>query len=162
MELRNEITIEAPAERVWKVLGERFMHVGEWAAPITSSCPVAGSEPGVGMIRACTTAAFGPVKAGIIHERLTSFDRDHMTFEYEAIDGMPSFVAHAVNRWRVRRVDDRRCMLRIHATLILRGPARLLGWLVKWQMRVGGARVVEELKYFVEQGRPHPRKLFPR
>jgi hypothetical protein len=37
MELHNEIVIERPAAEVWQVLGERYAHVSEWAAPITES-----------------------------------------------------------------------------------------------------------------------------
>jgi uncharacterized protein YndB with AHSA1/START domain len=158
MEIRNEIIIEAPAERVWHALGERFMHVSEWAAPITASCPVGASEPGVGVTRSCNIAPFGPVKAGVVQERLTHFDREAMAFEYEALKGMPTFVGNAVNRWTVHRVDDRRSLLRIHATMTLQGPMALLGCVIKWQLESGGAKVAEELKYFVENGRPHPRK----
>jgi hypothetical protein len=84
MELRNEIIIEAPAERVWKALGERFMHFSDWAAPITASSPVGVAEPGVGVTRSCNIAPFGPVKAGVVKERLTRFDREAMAFEYQA------------------------------------------------------------------------------
>lgn len=159
MEINDEIEIDAPAERVWAVLGERFMHVSDWAAPITSSCPVGPGAPGVGATRACSIAPVGPVKAGVVKERLTKFDREQMSYEYEAIEGMPGFVAAATNRWTVVRVDDGRSVVRIQATLTLRGPAKLLGWLMKWQFRSVGVRVAEELKYFVENGKPHPRKL---
>lgn len=162
MELRNEIIIEAPIERVWHALGERFMQVSEWAAPITASCPVGAAELGVGVTRSCNIAPFGPVKAGTVTERLTRFDRDAMAFEYEALEGMPGFVGHAVNRWSIARVDDRRSQLRIHATLTLRGPMVLLGCFIKWQLESSGAKVAEELKYFVENGKPHPRKLASR
>jgi uncharacterized protein YndB with AHSA1/START domain len=162
MDLRNEIIIEAPAERVWQALGERFMHVSDWAAPITASCPIGAADPGVGVARSCSIAPFGPVKAGVVKERLTRFDREAMAFEYEAIEGMPSFVGHAVNRWSVAHVHDRRSQLRIHATLTLRGPMALLGCVIKWQLESGGAKVAEELKYFVENGQPHPRKLASR
>src|SRR5688572_20692954 len=109
MELRFEIAIDAPGHRVWEVLGERFMRISDWAAPITSSWPVGSGTPDVGAVRACTIAAFGPVKPGAVRERLISFDRNHMTFEYEALEeGMPAFVARAVNRWNVLRVDDER------------------------------------------------------
>jgi hypothetical protein len=159
MELRNEIVIDAPASTVWQVLGERFMDIGDWAAPITSSCPVAEARPAVGVARACYVAGFGPVKAGTIIERLTVFNREGMFFEYEALDGMPRFVARAVNRWSAHAIADGRCLVRIHATLTLRGPVALFGCLVKSQMQSGGKRVAEELKYYVEQGKVHPRKL---
>jgi hypothetical protein len=94
-----------------------------------------------------------------VKERLLSFDRAAMTFEYEAIEGMPGFISRARSRWSVAPVDEHRSIVRIHATVCLRGGARLFSWLMKWQLEAASARVAEELKYFVEQGRPHPRKL---
>lgn len=158
MELHNQIVIDAPAARVWHVIGERFMHISEWAAPITTSCPVGEGKPGVGVTRACTIVPFGPVKAGVITERLTSFDRDAMSLAYEATSGMPRFVVHAANRWTVTPLEAARSRLHIDATVTLRGPLRLLGFFLGWQLRAGGARVAAELKHFVEHGGPHPRK----
>lgn len=161
MDLHNEILIEKPAVAVWDTLGERFAHVSDWAAPITeSSCTVGeGGRPDVGTVRACSIEGFGPVKPGVIKERLLAFDRSAMSLEYEAAEGMPGFVARAVNRWSVHAVDEERCRVRIHATLTLRGPMKIFACLIKWQMQSGGANVAEELKYFLEQGAPHPRKL---
>jgi hypothetical protein len=158
MEVRNQIGVDAPAARVWEALGEGFMRVGDWAAPVISSCALGPTTPAVGVTRCCSHAAVGPIKAGIVQERLTLFDREGMALEYEAVEGMPSFIVRAVNRWSVERVDDQRSMVRIHATLALRGPVRLFSWLVKWRLEAVGERVAEELKYFVEHGWPHPRK----
>jgi hypothetical protein len=160
MELRLEIPIDAPAHRVWDVLGEQFMRISEWAGPITASCPSGSGSPDIGAVRSCTVAAFGPIKPGAVKERLTAFDRGRMTFEYEALEeGMPAFIERAVNRWSVVPINDERSLVRTHATLTLRGPYRLLGFLIRWQLNSGGARVLEELKYFVENGKPHPRKV---
>jgi hypothetical protein len=159
MELRNEIAVEAPAEATWEILGERFHRIGDWAAPIVSSCPVGSDAPGVGAIRACHIARVGLVKPGTVKERLLSFDRALMTFEYEAFEGLPSFITRAANRWSVHQVDDLRCLVRVHATLTLQGPMVLLSCPIEWQMQAVGARAAEELKYYVERGRPHPRKL---
>jgi|GEM_PF-2601329 len=98
MELRSQIEIDAPAQAVWQVLGERFAHIGHWAAAITSSCPVGADEPGVGVVRACHIPRFGPVPAGTIKEGLTVFDRDQMALEYEAVEGMPNQMADAGGR----------------------------------------------------------------
>src|SRR5690349_13718769 len=126
MELRNEIEIAAPALDVWAVLGERFMHIGDWAAPITASSPVGSVELRPGAVRACTIAPFGPMKAGLIKERLTSFDRDALSFEYESIEGMPDFVSRATNRWTVVPMGEAWSLVSIHAALHLRGPIKLL------------------------------------
>ncbi len=48
---------------------------------------------------------------------------------------------------------------RSRATVQLRGPIRLVPPLFRWQMQVNAARVMDELRYRVEHGRPHQRKL---
>jgi hypothetical protein len=160
VELNGDIVIDAPARAVWAELGERFGHIGEWAAPIAASSLDGALR--VGAVRSCHVAGFGPVAPGIVTERLVAFDPAAMAFAYEAVGGMPGFVGRAVNRWSVHPHGDRRCRVRTRATLELRGPMALLGPLLKWRLEADGARVLEELRYRIERGRPHPRKLAPR
>lgn len=159
MEVCNEVIIDAPAERVWHVLGARFMHMGDWAAPVRASCALGPSEPGVGAARGCSHGPVGPIPGGVVTERLTRFAPDDMAFEYEAIEGLPRFIERAANRWSVEHIDDHSCLVRAEETVTLRGLLSLFACPIRWQLGVVGARVLEELKYFVEEGRPHPRKL---
>ncbi len=92
-------------------------------------------------------------------ERLVQFDPVEMALAYESAAGMPSFVRYAINRWSVQPQTESRCMVRTHATLELSGPMRLLTPLLKRKLEGDGARVLEELRYRVERGCPHPRKL---
>jgi hypothetical protein len=157
MDMHREILIQVPAHAAWDVIGERFGEIAEWAAPITASS-LAGA-PGVGAVRTCHIAGFGPVKPGVIRERLVAFDAQAMSFAYEAVSGMPAFIANAVNRWLVHHRSDTACVVSTHATIELRGAARLIGWLLRFQMERGGAQVLEELRHMVEHGRAHPRKI---
>jgi hypothetical protein len=157
MDLRGESIVDAPAQQAWTVLGERFADIGEWAAPITASS--LDGKPRVGGVRTCHTARFGPVPAGTIKERLIAYDPGAMSFTYEAIDGMPSFFERAVNHWSVHPLDDERCLVRTHATVTLRGPIVLLGFLLKRRLQSDGARVLDELRHRVEHGHRHPRKV---
>ena len=67
----KEIVVRAPAAAAWAVLGERFGQIAEWAAPITASS-LEGAL-GVGAVRTCHIAGFGPVAPGAIRERLIDF-----------------------------------------------------------------------------------------
>lgn len=156
MELHAEISVHAPAAAAWRVVGERFGHIGDWAAPI--GCSTMEDAPEVGAIRSCHIERFGPVPAGVIRERLIAYDAAHMRLEYVADSGMPSFFANAINRWSVAADGDAACIVRTHATLELRGPMVVLGPLLAWRFRADGARVLEELKHHIENGTPHPRK----
>jgi hypothetical protein len=82
-----------------------------------------------------------------------------MSFAYEAADGMPGFFRRATSYWSVHPLDGERCLIRTHATVILRGPATLLSFLLKRNLQAAGARVLDELRHQVEHGRPHPRKV---
>ncbi len=157
VDLRAEVVIDAPAAAAWAVLGERFGQIGEWAAPITSSS--VDGELTVGAIRTCQFSGFGPFKPGAIRERLFEFDPRAMTLAYESVEGMPSFVKMARNRWTVEPRSAASCLVRTHATLELQGPLRLLQFVVARRLQADGARVLDELRYQVEYGRPHPRKL---
>lgn len=151
-----EVSIAAPASAAWTVLGERFAHIGEWAAPITDS--TLEGALGVGAVRTCHIAGFGPVRPGAIKERLVYFDPEAMRLTYEAVEGMPGFIRTAINRWSVEPAGEARCVVRTHATLTLRGPMALLGWWLRRRTTADAALVLDELRHRVEHGAPHPRK----
>jgi hypothetical protein len=157
MEMRAEVVISAPAEHAWGVVGERFGEIGEWASPITRSSM--DGPPGVGQVRTCHVAGFGPVAPGVIRERLVTFDPEARSLSYEAAHGLPGFVMRAVNRWSVHPGPGRSCTVRIHATLTLRPVTRPLGPVLRWRMRADTRRVLADLRHRVETGRPHPAKV---
>lgn len=159
MDIQLHIDIAAAADKVWVTLGERFMLVGEWAAPISQSCAIGGGAPGVGSVRECHTVGVGPVPPGTVSERLAEFAPERHVLAYEAVSGMPGFVRSADNRWWIEPLDVANCRVHMHATFALAGIATLLTWPMRWQMRREGGRVLEDLKHFVEHGRAHPRKL---
>ncbi len=157
MELRVDVVIDAPPAAAWAVLGERFGYIGEWAAPITAS--ELDGDLGVGAVRTCHVARFGPVAPGVVRERLIEFDPEHMLLAYESVDGLPSFIERAVNRLSVHALAEHRCEVRARARFELHGPVRLVSPFFRWQMEVNAGRVLDELRYEVEHGWPHPRKL---
>lgn len=156
MEMRAEIVINAQADRAWEVIGERFGDISEWASVISES--VMDGPPGVGRVRSCHVAGFGPFAPGVIKERLVSFDPEARSLSYEAAEGMPGIIVHALNRWSVNPGPGAGCTVKIHATLTLRPPARLLGPLFRRRMRGDTERVLAELRHRVETGHAHPAK----
>jgi hypothetical protein len=157
MDMRAELVISAPAEDAWAVVGERFGEIGEWASPITRSSMDGPSH--VGRVRTCHVAGFGPFAPGVIRERLVTFDPEARSLSYEAAEGLPGFIMRAVNRWSVHPGPGHACTVRIHATLTLRPVTRPLGPVLRWRMRVDTRRVLADLRYRVETGRPHPDKV---
>lgn len=157
MDLHAHLDIAASAATVWYLIGERFGDIGQWAVPITSSS--LDGVPTVGAVRQCHVAGFGPVPPGVIHEQLTVFEPDAMRFQYVAVQGMPATIKHATNRWQVVSTGPQSCVVRIHATMTMRGLAALAAPLMKGRMVNDSMLVLEELKHCAEHGRPHPRKV---
>lgn len=154
MEMRAEIVIKAAADDAWVVVGERFGQISEWASAITGSAM--DGPPAVGQVRTCQVAGFGPLGPGVIRERLVDFDPEARYLSYEAAEGMPGFIVHAVNRWSVVPGPGAGCTIKIHATLNLRLAARPLGPVLRWRMRADTRQTLAELRYRVETGHPHP------
>lgn len=75
---------------------------------------------------------------------------------------MPRFIRRAVSNWSVHPGPGRGSTARIGATVTLRPLARPLGLVLRWRMRAGTRRVLAELRYRVETGRPHPSKAAAR
>jgi Polyketide cyclase / dehydrase and lipid transport len=157
MKLELQVEINGPADAAWAVLGERFADIGEWAAPIRSS--TLDGELGIGAIRTCQIAKFGPLALGAVRERLIAFDPARMTLAYESVDGLPSFITSAVNRLSIHNVSDRRCLVHSQGNVALQRRVWLFEPLVKWRLQVAARLVLEELRHQVEHGRAHPRKV---
>lgn len=157
MNLSSETIIDASADRVWEVVGHRFAQIGEWATAIPASrakedggptgAPVAG--------RVCKT---GVSMFPEVEETIVSYDDAARALTYVGA-GLPAFVAEARNRWEVRAIDDQHASVRLDATVRMRG---LLGQLLAFPFRLwarrSGARMLDDLKHYVQHGRPSPRK----
>jgi Polyketide cyclase / dehydrase and lipid transport len=170
-ELSTEFVVAAPAGAVWDVIGRRFHRIGEWATAIPASTalppgtvttqavtplPVAqiiGGAPVAG--RVCTT---GVRLVPRVTETLVAYDEANRTLTYAA-SGMPAFVASARNAWTVTPLDERRCRVTLQARFVTGG---LLGHLGRWAILIQVGRtsryLADDLRHYVETGRPSPRK----
>ncbi|MEM6782442.1 MAG: SRPBCC family protein [Bacteroidota bacterium] len=160
MNIDKTIQIDAPAARVWDILGHRFHDAGLWASAIAHSAPreagpIAGDAPFDQNGRACDTT-LGPFR-----ETLQHYDEQAMRYGYTAEgDTMPFFVKRLQNNWTVRAEGPRRTtvVMEMEAQLL---PvfAQLMGPLMKRQFDKVLTETTEELKYYIEHDRPHPRKV---
>ena len=154
MDMRVEICADVAPAAAWAVVGEEFGQISQWCSAIRASSM--GGPPAVGQTRACQIAGFGPIAAGTIRERLTSYSPESMSLSYAAVDGMPRFVRRAVSSWSVRPLHGGRCVVSIHATLTLRTAVRPLAPLIRWRMRADTRRVLQDLRYRIETGGARP------
>lgn len=154
------MTIDAPAATVWRVIAHEFAEIGKWATAIPSSTPLddfpAPTTAPVGG-RACSAAVPG---FRTVHEQFTEYDEANMRFRYRAVAGLPTLIRQAENIWSVQPLTADSTRIEICSELELN---RVVGWclgpILQWQINRIGKATLEELKYFIEEGQPHPRKV---
>ena len=157
MQIIRELTINVPADHVWQIVAHEFAKVGEWASAIAASkVNVNATVPDGAQVggRVCVVPGFNDIR-----ETFTAYDEANKTFTYAAA-GLPFFITSAHNSWVVRAIDANTT----HVSF--RGDVKLLpvlGWVLSIPFRLRLNRIlqntIEELKYYVETGNAHPRKL---
>ena len=156
----NQITINAPATKVWRVLAHEFASIGQWVSAIPHSQAVTDiPAPDGAQVagRVCATALPG---FDAVREQFTYYDEQAMRFAYQATDGRPFFIKRAENHLAVRSLGPETSMVESRAELdVSLFPGVFLAPLLKLLIGRVAAQFSEELKYYVEHDQPHPRKL---
>lgn len=159
LHMNQETTVNAPAGDVWHVLAHEFDQIGRWSAGISESMAIVDLPVPEGATvggRACLTPGFG----SDAQEEFTYYDEETMRFGYQATGEIPWSLSHAENNWSVQALDayTSRVAFRaeVEANLF---PGLLLMPMIKLYGGRLGRETLEELKYYVEEGQPHPRKV---
>jgi hypothetical protein len=159
-DIKGQTIINAPANEVWGILAHDFANIGRWATVIPDSKPdlTAFAPEGATVgARVCSNSVPG---FGDVREEFLTYDEKGKRFSYRATDGMPSFIESAVNNWSVRSTGPKQSIVEASGEVQMRLiPGLFLAPFMKLQLGRLAAQIREELKYFIEQGQPHPRKL---
>ena len=158
IQMKGQITINAAADKVWRVLAHNFDDIGRWATVISASKAATDMPAPEGAAvggRVCSAPGFGEVQ-----EKFTYYDEPARRFGYKGIEGLPSFIKAAENNWSVHALGANKCLVESRAEVDFKLiPGLLMIPIFKFQMGRTGAKLLEELKYYVEHDHPHPRKL---
>jgi len=156
--LNAEVIINAPVAAVWEVVAHRFDRVGEWATVIAASAPTPGPPLVAQAPVAGRTCRTGIAMIPQVTERLVAYDEANHTLTYQAED-LPRVLGTARNQWHVSALDERRTRVSFDATIEVRGLVGQLTYLVlRLQLARTSTRFLHDLKHYVEQGQPSPRK----
>lgn len=164
-ELSVDLIVAAPADRVWNVIGPGFAAIGQWATaiPASTAVPTRRSPPPIAAAALGAPVAGRVCQTGIrlvpqVTEILLAYDDAARTLTYQA-EGMPAFVTLARNTWMVTPTGPDRCRVSLRARFDTRGLLGLLGrWIILAQTRRTSRHLADDLRIFVETGRPSPRK----
>ena len=159
MQIKRQFTVNASADRLWEIMGLQFADVSHWASGIYASqgrndnSMLVPGAPYSG--RVCETVM------GSFQEQILTYDESRKMLAYDAKgDKMPFFVKHLENSWTFIPLAGGKCKVEMRMKMALLPVFNLLmGPMMR--MKMGGVidQVIEELTYFAENDRLHPRKL---
>lgn len=154
-QMKKQIMIIAPAQKIWHILAHDFDKIGQWSSDLIESTAKNNGAPkdGAPMCgRVCSSSGFGIEK---VEEVFTYYDEENMRFGYKGTV-MPNYIKSAENNWKVIELEPGKSIAEFNAHVDI-NP--LIGLLMKPYFNIIGPRVLEELKYFAENDKPHPRKI---
>jgi hypothetical protein len=155
MKIIKELSINKPIADVWEVLGNQFGAIDQWASLISKS-EVSGEPkfPGVSFTFRSTETEKGPTK-----QELTSWNPEQHALSYKAIAGTPGFFKSVTASWSLTLMDQSTTKLTLDFEVKFKGIAAILTPLVKMKLGKIGDTLLDDFKYYVENGKPHPRKV---
>lgn len=155
--IKQGISINAPISKAWQVLGPEFPDAYKWASSVQHSeakddQSLNGSST---TERGCNISGMGAIR-----EKLLAYSDKEYLLSYEVAEGAPSMVKYLSNTWKLVDLGNGKTRLEMQMEMKTGG---LMGAMMKGMMRKKmtkmSAQIVEEFKYYVEQGQPHPRKV---
>ncbi|MEM7727388.1 MAG: SRPBCC family protein [Cyanobacteria bacterium P01_A01_bin.45] len=158
MQIKQQVTINTSADLIWEILGPRYDRVAEWASSVHTSEKrnndvIPQNAPCSG--RVCET------DLGSFKENITRYDESKKIISYNAQgEKMPFFVKQLANTWTVTPITNNQAKVDMCMEISIMPVFNLvMGPMMRMQMSGVAKKAIEELKYFVENSAPHPRKL---
>lgn len=157
MTIKQEIIINKSIEDCWQVLGVRYTEISRWASIVHH----AEGDGKMGINGAsCDTRGCEVEGMGEIEERLSEFDPTNYSLDYTVTKGLPGMMKEAKNSWKLTALSHDKTKLNMKGTIAPKGLlAHVMKGMIRMQFNAMTKKLVEEFKYYVEKGRPHPRKL---
>jgi hypothetical protein len=156
MVINKVLLINRPANEVWEVLGPQFGEIDKWSSLIHKS-EVSGEAKltGVSYSVRNTETTQGPTK-----QELTSFDPNNYTLSYKAIAGIPFFIKNIHAKWSLKEINSKETKLILDMNIETAGLiGMVLTPVVKLKLSKLANELLDDFKYYVENGKPHSRKL---
>ncbi|AZQ44805.1 SRPBCC family protein [Nonlabens ponticola] len=146
MEIKKTVHINATAAAVWKTLYENYGQACDWASTVNESQlrKVSGSQHGG---RTCSTSL------GQVSEILDHVNEEKMELSYH-VDDTPFIMKSAQADWKVTPTAVNTSSVSMHMNMELATlPKILMGWMIKPKVRKDIDQTLEDLKFYVENGK---------
>ncbi|MFT5072128.1 MAG: hypothetical protein ACI8V8_002102 [Chitinophagales bacterium] len=153
VDVKQELAINANIDSTWQVLGTEFSEVDLWCANFIKS-EAGGSKKfnGIDYSTRVTVTAKGENT-----QELDEFDPANHLLKYHITEGKPSIAKEASAIWSLVDLGLNKTKVVLEFKFVGKG---WIGLLMSGKVRSGimgtSAEIVEELKYYMEKGKPHP------
>lgn len=153
MEIKVKVNIEKTIDEVWEVMGNQFGYAHIWSSNFKTSKP-GGAQKFIGLdysLRDTTT------DRGNTIQELTAFNPDMYSLTYKITKGAPEIAKLAKSNWYLKAGNSG---TEVFMDTIME-PKMPLNPEMESKIQMGLTasfnQLAEELKYYLEQGEPHPR-----
>ena len=154
MNIKQEMMIEKDIDAVWAVMGGQFAQVHLWSSNFFDSKP-GGSAKFTGLDYSTRDTI---TDRGQTIQELDTFDPTNYALTYHVTKGVPKIANRAVGLWSLKSIDENKTTVVIAFIL---EPKGIIGFLltpiIKLKIQKASLEIAEELKYYLEQGKAHPR-----
>ena len=149
MKIVKNLEINKPIIEAWEVLGNQFADIAKWFSLIEKS-EVSGEAkiPGVNFSFRSTQTTGGPTK-----QEITSFNPEQHNLSYKAISGTPFFFESVNAKWSLTEVSNEKTHLELDFEVKFKGLFGILSPLIKLKLGKVGDELLEDFKYYVENGK---------
>ncbi len=155
--IAKEIVINADIKKAWQVLGPEFANADRWSTVIKHS-QANDSKSFNGSTcteRGCDVSGLGKIK-----EKILEYSDSEYVLSYQVYEGMPKMVKYMSNYWKLTPSADGKVKLEMKMEMKTGGlMGSMMKGMMKKKMSKMADQVIEEFKYYVEKGKPHPRKI---
>ena len=158
MRTYNKITVNSAADPVWKVLADEFNHNDLWMAQVFKTRDTSNGEAPELDARVCELT---PTLDGIrTHEEIVFYDKENyvLKFTVQINNGGKLPVKHNIATVHLTPQGDK-TLVEWATTPALKPLGYIMYPLLKKGIQKSFKEVLEELKFYVENGKPHPRKV---
>ena len=155
MRIVKELTIQKPVEEVWEVLGNQFGGIDKWASLVSHS-EVSGPSKMAGVnysVRSTQTPA------GLGQQELTSFNPTKHSLAYKSLSGTPAIIKQVNAEWTLKEEGSNQTRLTLDFRAQMKGIGHVIVPIAKMKLGKVGDELLDDFKYYVENGKPSARKV---
>jgi len=156
VDVKQELTINANIDSTWQVMGTEFSEVDLWCAHFINS--EAGGSKKFSDIDYSTRVTV-TAKGGNTQE-LDEFDPVNHLLKYHITEGKPGIAKEASAVWSLVDLGLNKTKVVFEFKLVTKGWIGLvMSGKIRSSIKSTSFEIAEELKYYMEKGTAHPRKI---